>query len=94
MGIIIISTLQVRKQRHWLIEIYLVPHSLLLKTTSAIFACLLAIPLSSSINILIWASLVAQWLMVCLPVQRTRVQALVQEDPTCHEATRPVRHSY
>ena len=41
-----------------------------------------------------WASLVAQWLRVCLPVQGTRVQALVWEDPTCRGATRPVSHNY
>ena len=41
-----------------------------------------------------WASLVAQWLRICLPMQGTRVQALVWEDPTCHEATRPVSHNY
>ena len=28
------------------------------------------------------ASLVAQWLRVCLPMQGTRVRALVWEDPT------------
>ena len=36
-----------------------------------------------------WASLVAQWLRIHLPMQGTRVQALVQEDPTCHGATKP-----
>ena len=41
-----------------------------------------------------WASLVAQWLRVCLPVQGTRVRALVWEDPTCHGATGPVSHNY
>ena len=41
-----------------------------------------------------WASLVAQWLRVCLPMQGTRVRALVWEDPTCHGATEPVSHSY
>ena len=40
------------------------------------------------------ASLVAQWLRICLPMQGTRVQALVWEDPTCRGATRPVRHNY
>ena len=39
------------------------------------------------------ASLVAQWLRICLPMQRTRVRALVWEDPTCRGATRPVSHS-
>ena len=40
------------------------------------------------------ASLVAQWLRVCLPVQGTRVRALVWEDPTCRGATGPVSHNY
>ncbi|KAM9085686.1 metaxin-2 isoform 3-T3 [Megaptera novaeangliae] len=39
------------------------------------------------------ASLVAQWLGVCLPMQGTRVRALVWEDPTCRGATRPVSHN-
>ena len=29
-----------------------------------------------------------------LPRQGTRVRALVQEDPTCHGATKPVSHNY
>ena len=41
-----------------------------------------------------WASVVVQWLRVCLPMQGTRVRALVWEDPTCHGATRPVSHNY
>ena len=41
-----------------------------------------------------WASLVAQWLRVCLPMQGTRVRALVWEDPTCRGATGPVCHNY
>ena len=40
------------------------------------------------------ASLVAQWLRICLPMQGTRVRALVWEDPTCRGATKPVRHNY
>ena len=40
------------------------------------------------------ASLVAQWLRVCLPMQGTRVRALVWEDPTCRRATKPVSHNY
>ena len=39
------------------------------------------------------ASLVAQWLRICLPMQETRVRALVWEDPTCHGAAGPVSHS-
>ena len=33
------------------------------------------------------ASLVAQWLKIPLPMQETRVRALVREDPTCRGAT-------
>ena len=40
------------------------------------------------------ASLVAQWLGVCLPMQGTRVRALVWEDPTCRGAAEPVSHNY
>ena len=40
------------------------------------------------------ASLVAQWLRIRLPMQGTRVRALVWEDPTCRGATRPVSHNY
>ena len=29
-----------------------------------------------------------------LPIQGTRVRALVREDPTCRGATKPVRHNY
>ena len=39
------------------------------------------------------ASLVAQWLGVCLPMQGTRVRALVWEDPACRGAAGPVSHS-
>ena len=39
-------------------------------------------------------SLVAQWLRIRLPVQGTWVRSLVQEDPTCRGATKPVRHNY
>ena len=40
------------------------------------------------------ASLVVQWLRSHLPMQGTRVWSLVWEDPTCHRATKPVRHNY
>ena len=43
----------------------------------------------------IWrASLVAQWLRICLPMQGTRVRALVWEDPTCRGATGPMSHNF
>ena len=34
------------------------------------------------------------WRRVRLPTQRTRVRALVREDPTCHGAAGPICHSY
>ena len=40
------------------------------------------------------ASLVVQWLRICLPMQGTWVQALVCEDPTFCGATKPVSHNY
>ena len=43
---------------------------------------------------MVWTSLVAQWLRIRLPMQGTPVRALVQEDPTCCIATKPMRHDY
>ena len=45
-------------------------------------------------NIKLGASLVAQWLRICLPMQGTRVRALVWEDPTCCGVTGPMSHNY
>ena len=45
-------------------------------------------------NMIVGTSLVVQWLRIHLPVQGTWVRALVREDPTCHGATKPVRHNY
>ena len=39
-------------------------------------------------------SLVTQWLRIHLPMQGTRVRALVREDPTCCGATKPMCHNY
>ena len=36
----------------------------------------------------------AQWLRLRLPMQGTRVRALVREDPTCRGATKPMHHNY
>ena len=44
-------------------------------------------------NKLMGTSLVAQWLRICLPLQGTQVRFLVQEDPTCRGAAKPVRHN-
>ena len=40
------------------------------------------------------ASLVVQWLRIRLPMQGTRVRALVQVDPTLRGATKPMHHNY
>ena len=37
------------------------------------------------------ASLIIQWLRINLPMQRTWVRSLVQEDPTCCGAMNPTR---
>ena len=42
------------------------------------------------LKMMIRASLVAQWLRICLPMQGIRVRALVWEDPICRGATGPV----
>ena len=39
-------------------------------------------------------SLLVQWLKIHLSMQGTQVQSLVQEDPTCYGATKPVHHNY
>ena len=41
-----------------------------------------------------WTSPVAQWLRIRLPMQGTWVRSLVQEDPTCCGATKPLHHNY
>ena len=46
------------------------------------------------IEVLTGASLVAQWLRICLLMQGTRVRALVWEDPICRGAAGPVSHNY
>ena len=39
-------------------------------------------------------SLVAKWLKIHLTMQGTQVQSLLQEDPTCRRATKPVYNKY
>ena len=41
-----------------------------------------------------WASLVDQGLRICLVVQGTQVQSLIQKDPTCCGAAKPMYHNY
>ena len=42
----------------------------------------------------IWTSLMVQWLRILLPMQRTQVRSLFQEDSTGHRTAKPVHHSY
>ena len=39
-------------------------------------------------------SLVAQWQRICLPTQGIQARSLVQEDPTCLGASKPMHHDY
>ena len=48
---------------------------------------------TKALKTIIGTFLMAQWLSIRLPVQGTRVQALVREDPTCRRATKPVPHN-
>ena len=41
-----------------------------------------------------WASLVAQWWRVGLPMQETQVRSVIWKDPTCCWAAKPVGHNY
>ena len=46
-------------------------------------------------SVLIGTALVAQWIRCPrLPMQGTRVQSPVQEDSTCHRATKPAHHNH
>ena len=40
------------------------------------------------------ASLVAQWRRIRLPMQETRVQSLIQQDPVGHRETKLAHHNY
>ena len=39
-------------------------------------------------------SLAVQWLGICLPMQGAQVQSLIQEDPICCGATKPILRKY
>ena len=45
-------------------------------------------------ELLLGTFLVVQWLRIHLPKLWTRVPSLVQEDPMCHRATKPMHHNY
>ena len=70
----------------------LTPHYLLHTTPNPVICITPWILLPK--NICTGTSLVAQWLRIRLPMQGTRVWALVWEDPTCRGAPKPVHHNY
>ena len=70
-----LSEFSVRKQQRLILRIY----TEVCETAHGI----------KSLRIRFRASLVAQWLGICLPVQGTWVQALFREDSTCPGATKP-----
>ena len=45
-------------------------------------------------DLIVGTSLVIQWLRICLPMQGTWVPSLIQEDPTCHGASKPMNQNY
>ena len=45
-------------------------------------------------KLIVGTYLVVQWLKIYLPMQGTQVRAVVQEDPTCCGAAKPVLHNY
>ena len=66
------------------------------KTCTRMFRAALAWRLNNMLlkNQWVGTCLVVQWLRIHLPMQGTRVQALVREDPTCRRTTKPVHHNY
>ena len=70
----------------WIGSINIVKMTILPKAIYRFNAIHIKIPMAG-------ASLVAQWLRICLLMQGTRVRALVWEDPTCHGAAGPVSHN-
>ena len=53
-----------------------------------------SIPCCFHLKNILGTSLVVQWLRIHLPMQRTQVWALVQEDPTCHGVAKPMCRNY
>ena len=68
------------------------PFSLIIQNCLHAWVCLLdKISYTETVS---GTSLVVQWLRIRLPMQGTRVWALVREDPTCRRATKPLHHNY
>ena len=82
------------KRRHWNLSDQKTLKSALCFPTTGSNGSTGLDPIIQALKIPFRASLVAQWLRICLPMQGTQVRALVWEDPTCRGATGPVSHNY
>ena len=97
-----VNFIQKHPHRHiqnnvWAIPGYLITQSSWhMKLTNTIFfsSSLYSGSITFLIKFTLRASLVAQWLRICLPMQGTRVRALVWEEPACRGAAGPVSHNY
>ena len=64
---------------------------------SVVFSCLCSLRrkrISRIERVSTGTFLVVQWLIVCLPIQRTWVRSLVLEDPTCLGVAKPMCCNY
>ena len=77
-----------------LLLVFLFPLYILMCMNLLLFAFIVSTLLGFNLRNPSWTSLVMQWLRIRLPMQGTRVQALVWEDPTCRRTTKPVCHNY
>ena len=95
LSLILRSLLTIPESNMWIKSLCSSRIILKLKFSSKTFCySKISLLLKGSLKMTNRASLVAQWLRICLPMQGTRVQGLVREDPTCRGATGPVSHSY
>ena len=74
---------------------------IIIANTDKVLLCVKSVPNTQCVwthfilIIILWrASLVVQWLRICLPVQGIWVPSLVREDLTCRGATKPESRNY
>ena len=79
---------------HWKTSMYMWIHAVQTRVVSMINYTVGQYSQLGFVKSLLRTSVVAQWLRIHLPMQGTRIRALLWEDPTCCGATKPVRHNY